>query len=68
MSETKQVQKRFHNVGVAQIAPSGRSLRLDITNDPSTVFDKILYISKQHLKQILQGQRKTATVYVFLYE
>lgn len=54
----------FHNVGFCEIASTGRSVKLKITDDPSTVFERTFYVGREALVQLLHGNRKTATIYI----
>lgn len=51
----------FVKCGVCLIAPTGRSLRLEL-NDPNQVFTEIYYVSLKDLEDVLQGRKQTATI------
>ena len=54
----------FDVVGVAILSSSKRSIRLEIKDDPSTLFYKRFYVGVKDLEAVLRGRKKTATIYI----
>ena len=53
-------QKRFENCGVAELASTGRSLKIQYEPDHST-FSEPFYISLKDLDDLRAGKKKTVT-------
>jgi len=54
-------QQNFEKAGVVILAPSGRSIRLEI-HDPDRVFMDMYYVSIADLEKVLNKKQQTATV------
>lgn len=62
--EDVQPQLEFHNVGFVELAATGRSVKVKITDCPLSVSEHTYYIGREALVQLLHGNRKTATIYI----
>jgi len=54
-------QQSFEKAGVVILAPSGRSIRLEI-RDPDRVFLDIYYVGINDTEEVLKGRKQTATI------
>ena len=55
---------KFEVVGVMFIAPSKKSLKIELNDLPFTTFKHNAYVSIKAVEQLLEGKKKTATVYM----
>lgn len=53
----------FITVGVAILSSTKRSVRLELSAMPNTTFTEYIYISVNDLEALLNGRKKTATIY-----
>ena len=51
----------FESAGVCLLAPTGKSLRLEITNSHHA-FAEVYYVGLNALKEVLNGKKKSATI------
>lgn len=59
----------FKVVGTAEIASTGRSVKIDIAEcTRNYVYDckNTIYMSREHLVELLHGHRKTVTLYILV--
>jgi len=52
----------FENVGVARIASSGRSLKLEL-HLPYTTFMEVAYVSIKDIQEVIAKHKKNATIW-----
>jgi len=52
----------FENVGVARVASSGRSLKLEL-HLPNTVFMEVAYVSIKDIEKVIAKHKKNATIW-----
>lgn len=52
----------FDNVGVIEIAPSGKSLRIVLNDLPFTTFTHTFYVSVKNTELLLKGHKKNVTI------
>ena len=58
----------FDVVGVAILSSSKRSLRLEIKDSQHNVFTEYFYVSVKDIEAVLNGRKKTATIYILKSE
>jgi hypothetical protein len=58
------VRKQFHIVGTVELAASGKSLKIQITDCPLSVSEHIYYVGREAIVQLIQGHKKWATVFI----
>lgn len=67
MSEQKQESKPIVNpfeiVGIVELAPSGKSIRIEVEPENS-IFHERYYIGIEALEKVLTKKKQTATVYI----
>ena len=65
MSEKKvaPLLPKWRNVGYAEFSASGKSVRLKIVPEYSC-FAEYYYVGVESLRMLLEGRKKTATIYV----
>ena len=54
----------FQTVGVIVRASTGRSLKIELTDLPFTTFNHNFYVGINALEDVLNGHKKTATIYM----
>jgi hypothetical protein len=59
--KTKAMSSAFESAGVALLAPSGKSLRLEI-NDRTRVFTDIYYLSLHDIENVVKKHKSTAQI------
>ena len=52
----------FENVGIVEMAPSGKSLRIILNDVPYTTFTHTFYFSVKNTELLLKGHKKNVTV------
>lgn len=67
MGESKP-QLTFKSIGTCQLSNSGQSIRLDIEECTRNTYGckHIPYISRRQLQEILNGHRKTTSIYILV--
>ena len=67
MTETVEDQSprmKFKNVGYVELSSSGRSCRIKITDCPLSCSKRYYYFNREHIAQIIHGNRKDTAVYM----
>lgn len=64
MSELEQIRKRFHIVGTVELAASGKSVKVTVTDCPLSTSDRVYFINRESIVQLVHGHRKDATVFI----
>jgi len=60
--QERKVENPFVVCGYLEVSPSGRSIRIVVTLENS-LFEQTYYVGKEANTQVLNGHKKTATVY-----
>ena len=52
----------FENVGIVELAPSKKSLRIILNDLPFTTFTHTFYFSVKNTEELLKGHKKNVTI------
>jgi hypothetical protein len=62
MNEVGRNTTKFENVGIIELAPSGKSLKITLNDLPFTTFKHVAYVSVKGVEDVLRKHKRNVTI------